>query len=243
MSVELGLKLLSGLISNAQGSATEAGKVLAHNLFPEDFEYYLIGLELVQQSGIVTDRLIFPVTPDSITINDSKVTTVKKTAAGVASYTNNSYVPLKINLSGTFGRRMRLLLGNKKTEADFKRSGKDFLAGVKTGYGVTRELQRIYDKATTLDATNRPYRTHLYLYPYSTSYLVEFGELQLTQAMENNMFWKYNLNFTTLAPAEVGQFKEDAVKFGLISTINKSIDATVRDVGSTLGSLAAAART
>ena len=137
------------------GLVTESGKLAAHSLFPDDFEYYLMALELVDGSGIPTDRFVFPVMPNSINMSEEKITTIKKTASGITTFTNNGFTPKQISISGTFGRRFRLLIGNKATfdEGDLLSSveniaGSVFVPNIKTGYGALKLLERIYEKST-----------------------------------------------------------------------------------------------
>ena len=104
--------------ANLLRGQTDVGKLTAHTLFPNEFEYYLISFELLDSgaSHKVTDRFIFPVMPDRIEIGKMKTTTIKKSFGGVIAYTNNAFETIPISITGSFGRRFRLLVGNKRTD-------------------------------------------------------------------------------------------------------------------------------
>ena len=65
------------------GAITSAGRALLNAQAPNDFEYYLMGFEVVNGANKVTDRFVLPVLPENITINNTKIINIKKTAAGI----------------------------------------------------------------------------------------------------------------------------------------------------------------
>jgi len=213
---------------NIYGAVTQEGRLALHTLFPDEFEYYLIAFEVVDGTKI-TDRLILPVMPDRIAINQNKIINVKKTAAGIVSYMNDSFVPVNITISGTLGRRLRLLLGNKQTKGIDEPTQGDFVPNVKTGYGATKLLQRIFDKSTQTNKAGKPYRIHFYNLAYNKNYLIQFRSFDLSQDPEHNMYWQYNITMTAIAPAEIAKFKSETTLFGHISVINQLIDNTIQD--------------
>jgi len=80
------------------GLITDSGKLLMHTLFPDEFEFYMMGFELIDsETRLVTDRLVFPVNPDAIDMGLGKITNIKKTASGMTVLSNNSFVPVPIN--------------------------------------------------------------------------------------------------------------------------------------------------
>lgn len=88
----------------------DIGKAGVHALFPNDFEYYLITLELVNSKDETIDYLAFPVNPDAMTYTMTNLTNVKKTLGGVVELDTASFVPRKFQFNGTFGRRFKVLL-------------------------------------------------------------------------------------------------------------------------------------
>jgi hypothetical protein len=192
----------------------------AHALFPNDFEYYLCALELVNSRGIIVDYFIFPVTPGQMSYNEPQVTNIKKTAGGVTVLKSSTFTPIDITLSGTFGRKLRLLLGQQRvgfTAVRFSTNGgiwskaaamaktvlsikPNFSPGVKTGYGATKILQAMCDKSTGLDKRNKPYRLNLFNLALNANHMVEVVNLTLTQDKSaSNMMWNYSLSLKAVA--------------------------------------------
>ncbi len=194
-----------------QGVATSAAKAYLNALYPNEFEYYLFTLELLNYAGETEDILIFPVMPNSISENRMSLVNIRKTNNSVISLTNTTFAPTTISIQGTFGKKIRILLGNQdKTQensgsafafsTDFNIGNKNIeLNGeVKTGYGVTKMLERIIKKSQTKSG----YLLFLYNHALNNNYLVECTDMTFSQSVENNMLWNYQLNFKSLARAE-----------------------------------------
>lgn len=199
------------------------GRAGAHALFPNDFEYYLCALELVDSRDRVVDYLVFPVTPEQMSYNEPQLTNIKKTAGGITVLKTSTFNPVDITLSGTFGRQLRVLIGQQKlsfTALKFSTvsgifskeaaSSKglsikvpSFKPGIKTGYGATKVLQAMCDKSTALDSENKPYRLFLYNSALNANHLVEVQNLTLNQDKNSsNMLWQYNLTLKAIATME-----------------------------------------
>lgn len=89
------------------------GKATLSALFPNDFEYYMVALELVDSRGETMEYFVFPVMPNNISQSEPQITNIKKTAGGVVSLSTNTFIPRSITLQGTFGRKFRILLGRQ----------------------------------------------------------------------------------------------------------------------------------
>lgn len=181
-------------------------KAYLHALYPEEFEYYLFSLELVNRSGELIESIIFPVMPNSISEQRQSLVNIKKTNNSIVSLTNRTFAPTTINVNGTFGRKLRLLFSNQDKTKENSGSAFSFSAGkknkangeIKTGYGVTKLLERIILRS------QRDPNTLLFLYNMSlnNNYLVECTDMSFNQSTENNMLWNYQLGFKSLARAE-----------------------------------------
>lgn len=206
------------------------GKQVINALFPNDFEYYFVALELVDSKQRTIEYLLFPVLPDSITETKSELTNIKKSAGGITSITTPSFVPRDIMMKGTFGRQFKFMLG----AVDFTFAGIRFstVGGVftkedmysksvlknipfspqiKTGYGVIKLLEAIIDKATALDDSNKPMNLYLYNLTLGNNYLVEPRLLTFSQDKStNNTFWNYDLTLTAIAPLSAVQANSKA---------------------------------
>jgi hypothetical protein len=205
--------------------ASSVGRATMHQLYPNDFEYYMIALELVDGSGNTIDYLAFPILPSSITKSENKRINIKKAFKSTLVLTSSAFTPQDITIRGNFGRGFKILIGTKEilNGLAFINSvkngvfslGKLFNKGlslptaqfsrfVKTGYGVTKLLQSIIQKSDGSDH-NGPYRLYLYNYALGESYLVVAPSKALTLEQNDsnmNMIWNYTLNLTIIAPLE-----------------------------------------
>ena len=237
MSLDLARQKFFNIVGDeASGAITSSGRALLNSISPNDFEYYLMGFEVVNGANKVTDRFVLPVLPENITINNTKIINIKKTAAGISSYQNNSFEPISITMGGTFGRRFRLSLENFASVD--KASPKPFTLNVKTGYGLAKELERIYKKNGQLDDKNNniPFRINFYNFAFNQSYIVEFNNLQFTQSQDKNVLWYYNLTMTAVAPADLGGNNTNFNKAVKVDIVNKTIDSLARDARNLIGS-------
>lgn len=198
-------------IERIAGQAVAGGlRAYLNSLYPEEFEYYLFTLELLSRGGTVKEILIFPVMPNSISEDRPSLVNIKKTNNSVISVTNNTFAPTNISVSGTFGKKIRIILGNQdKTgedsgsafafSEDVKIGGENvsIRGEVKTGYGITKLLERIIKRSQEEEDSL------LFMFNLSlgNNYLVECTNLTLSQSMENNMMWNYQMQFKSLAEA------------------------------------------
>ena len=186
------------------GIAGDAAKILLHTLFPEDFEFYMMALELQNEFAVVTDRFIFPVMPDQMSINKKKLTNIRKTAQGISVLNNNSFVPIDININGGFGRAFKLMVGSYETkDVGIGYGGLvpriPFSLSVKTGYGALKMLDRLFEKSTK--SNNGSAKTLvLYNLAYNQQYVVKIMNLNIDQSISENMLWKYSMNLQAVAP-------------------------------------------
>lgn len=183
-------------------------KTQLHSLYPEEFEYYLFTLELVNESGRILDTLVFPVMPNAISENRVSLVNIKKTNSAIVSLTNYTYAPSVITINGTFGKKIRILAGrNNELGAAFSFSSdnanrlfkeEELNFSVKTGYGVTKLLEKIIKKSQA-DGRNLLF---LYNYALGNNYLVECEDMSFSQSTENNMLWNYQITFKAIANAD-----------------------------------------
>lgn len=223
----------------------EVGRIGLNTLYPTEFEYYIVIFELVNSEGKTVEYLSFPVNPDSISYDDEVLSNVRKTLGGVSVVDNGTSRPKKISMSGTFGRKLRLLLdvntnstSNGTKDGSFLVPGNSleiktnvFNARLKTGYGTIRILKSIIEKSVQLDEYDKPHRVYLYFPPLGENYLIKFQTFKLTQDYStSNMLWKYMINLSVLGELDsmVGntslssrELKLQSVQRGLNILLNK----------------------
>ena len=235
----MGIDELKQVKSSLTASIGRAG---LHSLYPDDFEYYACALELLDSSDKTVALLIFPVMPDSISETHASPVTVSKSATGIISQFNNTFTPVDISVNGTFGRKIRLLVGSKQVQAtgfSFNMNlGKELVeATVKTGYGVIKMLQQIHAKTYELDEKNLPHRLFWYNYALNKNYMVEILNAAYNQGRENNMMWDYSLTMKGIAPAEAidhrkGKDKKSIKNILAFDAINKATFKLTKNIKS-----------
>ena len=197
------------ILNDAIGGAEKIGMAGLHALCPDNYEYYMCSLELLDvnknQEGFIT----FPVMPNSITESRAPIQTQVKTKNGIITTFNDSFAPVNISLQGTFGRKLRICSGI--TEPN-KNGWDKFLNGtigraswlpngVKTGYGLTKLMEAILDKATETDNNGNPYILLFNNYAFNSAYVVDVVNRGFSQGVENNMIWYYSVQLKAVASA------------------------------------------
>ena len=186
------------------------GKGGLNALYPNEFEYYLVALELVDANFKTIQYFIFPIMPTGLNEVIPQITNIKKTTGGYSVVSSSQFISTNISLSGNFGRNFKVLLG--KTYQDLVQSfvvqngllstisTQSIINGVenffdnniKTGYGCIKILQSIIDKAKVVDAQGPRYLL-FYNLALGNNYIVKAGDLTFSMSMESNMIWNYSL--------------------------------------------------
>lgn len=208
----------------------DIGKAGAASLFPNDFEYYMLALELADSQGNTIDYFIFPVMPKSIRQSEQKIVNIKKTAGGITTLKTPGFVPKDISISGNFGRKIRVIMNTKESRIfsainfslkngvtksyqtlkgdTLVRKIQDFQIGYKTGFGAFKMLKAIYEKAPGIDK-NGTFQLFFYNLANNENYIVEAISFEENQdESTNNMIWGYTLNLKAVAPYEETLTKE-----------------------------------
>ena len=225
------------LKSTLKGTATTAlksvadtiitvGKAALHAASPDDFEYYLCSLELVNYKGDREGFLSFSVMPEQISESHAPIQTMIKTHNAVVTVFNDSFAPVNINIAGTLGRKIRLLLNYKDPKFGTSgpvSQGRQFFTlnfgkiagmevGVKTGYGMTKVLEHILSYATKTDGEGKPYYLKFCNYALNTSYIVDVVNYDLNQNMGSNMIWNYSIALRAVAPLSAFENMQNKMK-------------------------------
>lgn len=238
----VGATALNSLIQNASNVASTMGRAGLHALAPDQFEYYMCSLELMNSQGATVAFMNFPVMPNSISETESKVIDIAKTNSGIVTMFNSSFTPKDISVQGTFGRKMRVVAGLKdlssgeKTIISIMNGNLGFsLFGqevkVKTGFGLINLLRRIISKTTETDDYGMPYVLLFNNYTLNSNYVVEVIQSSYSQSVENNMLWFYSLEMKAVAPGdEVKKIThKDFWSFVASNSIAQSIQGVIAD--------------
>lgn len=214
MAESLGKLLKGQSIDAALSTVISVGRAAVHAVLPDDFEYYLCSLELVDSDDNRKGFLSFSVMPEQISESLSPIQTMIKTHNGVVTLFNDSFAPRDINIAGTFGRKIRLLLNYKDPlkEQNSYGAGGGFLnlnfgsiagveVGIKTGYGMTKVLQHILDSSIHADKdTGKPLYLKFCNYALNTAYVVDLVNYNINQSVGSNMIWNYQISLRAVAP-------------------------------------------
>jgi hypothetical protein len=241
----------------------DVGRMVMSQLWPKDFEYYMVALELVDGSGNTIDYFAFPVMPSSITKSENKRINIKKTFRSTLILTSTAYTPQDISIRGNFGRSFKILIGEKEILSGlaFNTSTKagifelsqlanrnllsptiQFSQHIKTGYGATKLLQSIIHKSDGSDQ-NGPYRLYFYNFALGESYLVVAPSKALTLEQNDanmNMIWNYTLNLTTIAPLELVKgavTPSSTMKMLATNVLQGAVNRTAKDIVNYVSSL------
>ena len=241
----IGKSRVNSIHENVISVVGTLGRAAIHAMAPDNFEYYMCSLELLDSSKSTKGFMTFAVMPNNILETKTEIATINKTNRGVVTTFNSSFVPRDISIQGTFGRKLRLIIGAKEPSNGDKtwfgnlmssgNLGFNMLGGdvlVKTGYGLTKMLKKIVDTAYTLDENGKPHTLIWTNYAFNTSYVVEILQSSYSQTYENNMLWYYNLEMKAVAPASAIKTENFGgfMKGVAANSIGNAIGNLLRDV-------------
>lgn len=220
------------------------GTAALNALFPKDFEAYMISFELVDSQDSTLEFFSFPIMPESISIVEPEITSIRKTNRGITSLKTDSFIPRDINLTGNFGRTFRVLLRNKVIDfnsfnfrtGQFEISLNDYDGPtVKTGFGSMKVLQRLLNGSKVLDGKGNPCRLYFYNFAFSENYVVEVINKTFSQSKESNVIWNYNVALKAVAPINnIVRSRRSLVNILSSNALQKSINTLAANIGSIL---------
>lgn len=197
------------ILNDTIGAVEKIGMAGLHAIAPDNYEYYMCSLELLdvayRQKGFIT----FQVMPNNISESRSPIQSQTKTKNGIVTVFNDSFNPINISINGTFGKKLRIVSGI--TEPSDNKT-QNFLNGtfgtaswlpngVKTGYGLAKLMEKIVDKANEVDINGDPYILIFNNHAFNSSYVVDVVSRTFNQGYENNMIWFYSLQLKAVAPS------------------------------------------
>lgn len=219
------------------------GKGALNAIFPQEFEYYSMGLELVNSRGETEEYFMFPVMPQQISYSQVHQNNTSTTSKGNFSTTNPNFIPKRISIKGDFGVKFRLMIGKStnvegrafsfSTESgSFPTINTNILsAQIKRGFGAIKILEGICEKSDYLDNDKKPYTLYLYNTALSHSFVVKVKNLNLEMGMERNRVWGYDLTLEALAPLSAESIKDESFNRIGLEAINKSTGILANNIG------------
>ena len=242
----IGNKAANSGITNTLSIVESIGESALHMLAPDNFEYYQCSLELLDVEKNQVGFISFVVMPNNISESRAPIQTQVKTRSGVVTNFNDSFAPVNITLQGTFGRRFRIVTGivdpspkrwngwGNFFNGNMGKAMFGFETAYKSGYGLTKVLKFILEKANELDSKGRPYILLYNNYAFNTSYVVDVVNSSFNQSIENNRLWFYEISLKAVAPASAvqteGQRNAKLLKMVASNAIAQGLSNVVKDV-------------
>ena len=75
--------MASAIVEQVWSLQKQVGAQAVAAMYPNDFEWYMVALELTDSQDNTIDYIAFPITPDSITKTEPTRTNVKKSLSGI----------------------------------------------------------------------------------------------------------------------------------------------------------------
>ena len=197
--------------TRAQLLNQQSGKWLLSQAYPDEFEYYMVGLELLDSTLTSKKFFVFPVNPNSIEYSKTFLTKVSKTAGGISVLKTEDFVPADISLSGTFGRDFKVLINGQeqnlvsgfadtnniidKTKSVAGSVLNGFSERVKSGYGCCKVMEDIIESSQQRDDSGQGQFLILYNLAFNQKFFVEAENIVFQQSLDSNMIWNYSVKF------------------------------------------------
>jgi len=230
-----------------------AGQTILNIKYPNEFELYVIALELVNQQNVTEKYFVFPIMPSTIDESLQQTHNIKRTLGGVVTLSSPNFVPVDISLTGNFGRKFKVLLGTdyKDFISSFVDNGKvtnnSFANGVyelfdnrvKTGYGCCKILEELVSQKNQISYSGGMKKLILHNLSFGNSYLVKPMSISFSQSQESNMIWNYRLDLKAIAPLDAlytdSELEEQRKRLGTTAFIQKGVDNVVNNITGLVG--------
>ncbi|NIG54745.1 hypothetical protein [Chitinophaga sp. Cy-1792] len=227
----------------------QSGREGINVMYPTEFEQYICALELVDGDGSTLKYFIFPVMPSSLEESQPKPTIFKRSLGGIVAMSSTTFSPVDISLSGTFGRKFRILLGSNFTDfvssfrkpkgANLLEKVKDaarqvFDDRVKTGYGCLKVMEELIQDADRVDEKG-PRFLIFYNLAFGNSYYVKPMSFKISMTEENNMLHNYTLALKAIAPLAAGGYSAKRyMELEAAHQVQEKMDSTVNQLAGIL---------
>lgn len=248
-ATNIGKSTVNGAISATRGALMETGRAALHATAPDDYEYYLCSFELFNSSMEKVGFISFVVMPNQIVENYSPIQVITKTHGSVITIFNSSFNPFDISLSGTFGKKFRIVTGLKDPgEIDKKTAGNLALnllfgkvsnisgtaLGAKSGYGLTKVLQHILSASNGVDELGKPYILVFNNYAFNSHYVVNAINFSFQQSYEQNMLWNYNINLKAVGykPIAISSSMSEFLSYVAVNSISNGVNNLINKMSS-----------
>lgn len=213
-----------------------AAASLLSQLYPVDFEAYMLMLELTDSRGKTLDYFSFPIMPQQLSVQEDVPVKVMNTFGGVNTISSSVFVPKDIQINGNFGRNFKMLIRSKIvvplvhkmiTERDYgagtQKKELEVFNMLKTGYGCTKVLQSIINRSVEVDKYGECNKLYFYNFAFGESYVVKPINFRYSQDIGMNGIWKYDLNMKAVCPLHLDAHKQGKHNKAMILATSQAI--------------------
>ena len=204
-------------------------RLTLNTLFPREFDFYMVTLELVDYNDVTLEYFTFPINPQSMTKTQPYLKQIDRSYGAIIVNKTGMFVPQDLVIRGTFGRQFKFISREAQggfSVLNFSKETNEFNTNYKSGYGCFKILQDICDKADKLD-NGHARKLFFHNLALGENYLVEVISLTPSQDVGTNMIWTYDLRLRILTEINsLDKWKEWGRKeVGVIVT--KTVNAAV----------------
>ena len=178
-----------------------AAKMTLNTLYPREFEFYMVTLELVNHDDTLVEYFTFPINPESISKSQPYLKQIDRTYGAVVVNKSGKFVPQDITLKGSFGRNFKFVSRDQVLDVSaiqWAPNNPEYSRDYKSGYGCFKIVQRICDSADILDEKGYARKLYFHNPALGESYLVEVINFTGSQSLSTNMIWDYDLRLRVL---------------------------------------------
>lgn len=232
MATNIGTDLLEQLGKSVGSLASTAVKTTLNVLWPNEFELYMVSLELTDADDTTLDYFTFPINPNSMTKTEPYIKDIGRSFGAVVVNKTGKFAPQDITIKGNFGKEFKMLIRN--TQISFKALVKKNPAGMdgdelspifKNGYGCFKVLQNLCKRSDELD-NGKSRRLYFHNFILGESYLVEVLDFVGDMNMPTNMLWNYTLRLKVLTPINVS--KKTRTRMAIVGQSQKILTSAVQ---------------
>ena len=199
-------KDLTSIVGNQGAQAglevlSTAAKMTLNTLYPREFEFYMVTLELVNHDDSLVEYFTFPINPESISKSQPYVKQIDRTYGAVVVNKSGKFVPQDIVIKGSFGRNFKFISREQVLDLSaiqWTPNEPEFSKNYKSGYGCFKIVQKICDLADDLDDKGYARKLYFHNLALGESYLVEVINFTGSQSLATNMIWDYDLRLKVL---------------------------------------------
>jgi hypothetical protein len=130
--------------------------------------------------------------------------------------------PSPIQLQGTFGKKLRAVVGPGLNNSSITGSVLNSLRSTtsSTGYGMVKALSEIVDRSHTPNAAGLMPKTVLFNWAFDSHWEVVINGFDVSQSVQQNGIWFYSMGITCLRPwGGSGNFHTDEIISSVLGSV------------------------